>query len=77
MIASVGQASIHAVHVPHKSFSNGLSYSNSVSTIISPKKTQVPNSRVIKFVCLPIHPIPALCAHIFSEIGEVSTQQIP
>jgi len=77
MIASVGQASIQAVQEPHKLVVNVLSYSNSKSVTISPRKTQVPKSFVIKFVCFPIQPNPALCAHTFSDIGDVSTQHIP
>ena len=40
--ALVGQASMQAIHVPHKSSLNGESYFKGISTNNSPKKTQLP-----------------------------------
>src|SRR4028119_1080131 len=73
-IAFVGQASRQAVQLPQKSCVSGASYSNSMSSKISPRKTQEPHSRVIKLECFPIQPNPARCAHALSIIGAVSTQ---
>src|SRR3972149_9732566 len=71
-IASVGHASIHALHEPQKS-AMGSSYTRSRSVMISPRNTHEPYSFVMTFVCFPSHPIPALTAHALSITGPVST----
>src|SRR5208283_3299028 len=71
-IAFVGHASRQAVHVPQKS-SIGVSYSRSSVEIISPRNTHEPKSFVIRFVCFPLHPIPARSAQTLSITGPVST----
>src|SRR3989339_696800 len=71
-IASVGHASMHAVHEPQKS-AIGSSYSNSRSTMISPRNIHEPYSFEMTLVCFPSHPTPARTAHALSMTGPVST----
>ena len=67
---------IHLVQLPHKSKLNGESFVNLKSNKISHKKNHEPILSFIKFVCFPIHPIPAFSAQNFSIKGDVSTHTL-
>jgi hypothetical protein len=70
-MAWVGHTSMHALQVPQWFFT-GASIGNGKSVNISPKKNQEPAWRLIRFVCLPIHPRPAFYANGFSNTGALS-----
>src|SRR4051812_45185024 len=75
-IASVGQASMHLVHVPQYSLT-GVSGSNSKSQIHSAKKKNEPASLRNKFPFLPIQPKPLRAAQLRSNTGAESTNTRP
>src|SRR6185295_19955512 len=76
-MAFVGQASIHLVHVPHRSFANASSCSSSRSVINVAIKKNEPLSFVRRFPFLPIHPRPLRCAQLLSSTGAESTNPLP
>src|SRR5580658_3609116 len=71
--ASVGHASMHREHVPHRS-GGGESAAIASDVTISPRKNHDPSGSLIRHVFFPIHPSPASRAKVRSRIGAVSTQ---
>src|ERR1700686_1238093 len=71
-IASVGQASMQRVQVPHRSGA-GMSGASSRDVRITPKKNHEPLFLLMMQVFLPIQPTPAYFAKTRSTIGPVST----
>ena len=72
MMAAVGQAGMQALQLPQCALARvSISSGRSVST--SPKKKYEPAVRLIRLVCLPIQPNPALRASAFSSTGPEST----
>src|SRR5262249_3465843 len=74
VIALVGQAVIQRLQEPHRFFS-ALSGDNSNVVMISLRKIQFPNFRLIRLVCLPTKPSPDRWARSRSNNGPVSTYQ--
>ena len=70
--ARVGQISMQARQVPQRSPSGASGFKRAVVKI-APRKSQEPNCRETRLVCLPCQPIPAACASGFSMMGAVST----
>ena len=73
VIASVGQACMHRVHVPHRSASNGASTASGKSTNSDARKRNDPARGLISIVFLPNQPSPARCARSRSSTGPEST----
>jgi len=67
-MAWVGQASMQARQVPHRSVM-GLSGSNSTLVTMQDKKKNEPCCGCITRLCLPRHPNPARTAHVLSSTG--------
>jgi hypothetical protein len=73
VIAPVGQAGMQALQLPQRSFA-GVSTGNGRSVNSSPSMKSEPARSLIRFVCLPIQPRPALRASGFYMTGAESTK---
>jgi hypothetical protein len=74
VIACVGHASMHRLHVPHRSTAGSSAGSSSVVST-SPSSTHDPMFSLITHVFFPTQPIPARAASSFSITGALSTAQ--